>query len=116
MPDGTSIGHPSFHLLKFRQGFDMRRSTSSYEDLRDELQSQIADLGSELRSLRKSVDDSTVRAQGGLSVLASVAGILMMFPALLPTILGEGVPVPHLLGLILAFILAALQWRTRRPA
>lgn len=33
----------------------MRRSTSRYEDLRDELQSQISDLGSELRSLRKSV-------------------------------------------------------------
>ena len=33
----------------------MRRSSSSYEDLRDELQSQISDLGSELRSLRKSV-------------------------------------------------------------
>ncbi|NMG39091.1 hypothetical protein GRZ55_07545 [Chelativorans sp. ZYF759] len=33
----------------------MRRSTSSYEDMRDELQSQIADLGSELRALRKSV-------------------------------------------------------------
>jgi len=33
----------------------MRRSISSYEDLRDELQAQIADLGSELNSLRKSV-------------------------------------------------------------
>ncbi len=33
----------------------MRRSVSSYEDLRDELQSQISDLGSELSSLRKSV-------------------------------------------------------------
>jgi len=33
----------------------MRRSVSSYEDLRDELQSQISDLGSELNSLRKSV-------------------------------------------------------------
>jgi ElaB/YqjD/DUF883 family membrane-anchored ribosome-binding protein len=33
----------------------MSRSVSSIEELRDELQSQIADLGSELRSLRKSV-------------------------------------------------------------
>lgn len=33
----------------------MSRSTSNFEDLRDELQSQIADLGSELRALRKTV-------------------------------------------------------------
>ncbi len=46
----------------------------------------------------------------------AAAGVLMMFPALLPTILGEGVPLPHLLGLILLAALAALQWRTRRVA
>lgn len=38
----------------------MGRHASSYEDLRDELSSQISDLGSELRALRKSVSQRSV--------------------------------------------------------
>ncbi|MFN4274063.1 MAG: hypothetical protein ACK4F5_14735 [Aliihoeflea sp.] len=38
----------------------MGRQLSSYEDLRDELQSQISDLGNELRALRKSVSKRSV--------------------------------------------------------
>ena len=47
----------------------------------------------------------------------AVAGVLMMFPALLEAIAPGLVPYPHLIGMALAVGLLALQWRpTARPA
>jgi TRAP transporter 4TM/12TM fusion protein len=41
-----------------------------------------------------------------------VAGLLMMFPALLEAIAPEMVPYPHLVGVVIALGLLSLQWRT----
>ncbi len=47
----------------------------------------------------------------------AVAGVLMMFPALLEAMLPGIVPYPHLVGMVLAVGLLSLQWRpSARPA
>ncbi|MFC2999000.1 TRAP transporter permease [Falsiroseomonas tokyonensis] len=43
--------------------------------------------------------------------LLAVAGVLMMFPALLDTIAPNLLPYPHLIGMVLALGLLSLQWR-----
>ncbi|MFC7692499.1 TRAP transporter large permease subunit [Paeniroseomonas aquatica] len=45
-----------------------------------------------------------------------VAGLLMIFPALVEAFFGSGVPAPHLIGVALGAVLLALQWRGPRPA
>jgi TRAP-type uncharacterized transport system fused permease subunit len=48
-----------------------------------------------------------------------VAGLMMIFPALVETIFGTAIPVPHLIGVLLGAVLVALQWRdvgSARPA
>jgi TRAP transporter 4TM/12TM fusion protein len=54
----------------------------------------------------------------GLSALEraglAVAGVLMVFPAVLDALVPGVVPHPHLVGLGLAALLVAVQWRTRR--
>ena len=40
-----------------------------------------------------------------------VAGLLMIFPALVEAFFGAGVPAPHLIGVALGAVLLALQWR-----
>jgi TRAP transporter 4TM/12TM fusion protein len=46
--------------------------------------------------------------------LLALAGVLMIFPAALEALALDLVPYPHLVGLALALLLVALQWRTRR--
>jgi TRAP transporter 4TM/12TM fusion protein len=43
----------------------------------------------------------------------ALAGVLMVFPAVLEAMVADLVPVPHLIGLALAAGLVAVQWRTR---
>jgi TRAP-type uncharacterized transport system fused permease subunit len=45
-----------------------------------------------------------------------VAGLMMIFPALVETIFGTAIPVPHLIGVVLGAVLVALQWRGGRVA
>ncbi len=45
-----------------------------------------------------------------------VAGLMMIFPALIETIFGTAIPVPHLIGVLLGAVLVALQWRGGRVA
>ena len=45
-----------------------------------------------------------------------VAGLLMIFPALVEAFFGAGVPAPHLIGVALGAVLLALQWRGPRVA
>lgn len=40
-----------------------------------------------------------------------VAGLLLVFPALIQAALGDAVPAPHLIGLALGAVLLALHWR-----
>ena len=40
-----------------------------------------------------------------------VAGLLMVFPALVQAIFGGAVPAPHLIGLALGAVLLLLHWR-----
>ncbi|WP_309139687.1 TRAP transporter fused permease subunit [Siccirubricoccus sp. G192] len=46
----------------------------------------------------------------------AVAGLLMIFPALLETAFGDAVPAPHLIGVALGLLLLVLQWRGPAPA
>lgn len=46
----------------------------------------------------------------------ALAGLLMIFPALLQTILGNALPAPHWIGLALGLLLLALQWRGAEAA
>jgi hypothetical protein len=43
----------------------------------------------------------------------ALAGVLMIFPAALQALAADLIPHPHLVGLALAALLLALQWRTR---
>jgi TRAP-type uncharacterized transport system fused permease subunit len=43
----------------------------------------------------------------------ALAGLLMVFPAALQALLADLIPSPHLVGLALAAVLMALQWRSR---
>ncbi|MBL6453797.1 TRAP transporter fused permease subunit [Belnapia sp. T6] len=46
----------------------------------------------------------------------AIAGVLMIFPALLEAAFGNAVPAPHLIGVALGVVLLALQWRGRPAA
>ncbi|MCB4821297.1 TRAP transporter permease [Roseicella aerolata] len=46
----------------------------------------------------------------------TLAGLLMIFPALIETVLGGALPAPHWIGLALGAALLALQWRGPRLA
>jgi TRAP-type uncharacterized transport system fused permease subunit len=46
----------------------------------------------------------------------ALAGVLMIFPALLEAIFADAIPMPHLVGLALAMLLTGLQWRSRGAA
>ncbi|WP_368417211.1 TRAP transporter permease [Falsiroseomonas sp.] len=43
----------------------------------------------------------------------ALAGVLMIFPAVLQALSADLIPYPHLVGLALAALLLAVQWRTR---
>jgi TRAP-type uncharacterized transport system fused permease subunit len=43
----------------------------------------------------------------------ALAGVLMIFPAVLQALAADLIPYPHLVGLALAALLLAVQWRTR---
>ena len=43
----------------------------------------------------------------------ALAGVLMIFPAVLQAMAADLIPYPHLVGLALAALLLAVQWRTR---
>lgn len=40
-----------------------------------------------------------------------IAGLLMIFPALVEAAFGDAVPAPHWIGVVLGLVLVALQWR-----
>ena len=46
----------------------------------------------------------------------TVAGLMMIFPALIDGIFGTTLPVPHLIGIALAVALVVWQWRGKAPA
>ncbi|MBX6744129.1 MAG: TRAP transporter fused permease subunit [Acetobacteraceae bacterium] len=45
-----------------------------------------------------------------------IAGVLMIFPALVEAAFGDAVPAPHWIGVALGLVLLALQWRGRAVA
>ncbi|MDI3308335.1 MAG: TRAP transporter fused permease subunit [Acetobacteraceae bacterium] len=45
-----------------------------------------------------------------------IAGVLMIFPALVEAAFGDAVPAPHWIGVALGLVLLALQWRGRAMA
>ncbi len=78
---------------------------------------QILLAGAGLAALAAAAQGHGRRALAGWERLGfALAGLLMIFPALIEAIAAGAIPAPHWIGLALGLALAALQWRGGRAA